>query len=155
MPGQFQVFYVRFHLAEQDPEIPGQQYHTTIFVQTDPDGSGTLHHVTGDISSRNGMRYVPTRRGPPRCAQTFESMEHLGITDAVTHPELWSTLLSTIPSPPQQKAFNIVTRRFEQFKTLEPLTFYEPEEPRQPLIKCMEWTLNRAIPALKCSGLIR
>lgn len=113
MPGQFLVFFARFHLAEQDPEIPGQQYHTTIFVETDTDGSGTIHHVTGDISTRNGMRYVPARRGPHRSAQSFQSIEYLGVTDAITHPELWSALLSTIPSPPQQKAFNTVTRRFE------------------------------------------
>lgn len=155
MPDQFQVFYVRFHLAEQDPEIPGQQYHTTIFVEKDPDGSGTLHHVTGDISTRNGMRYIPNRRGPPRSAQSFKSMESLGVTDAITHPELWSALLSTIPSPPKQKAFNTATRRFEQFKTLEPLMFYEPGEHRPPLVKCVEWTLNGAIPALRHSGLLR
>lgn len=155
MPGQLQVFFVRFHLAEQDPDIPGQRYHCSIFVKSEADGSGTLHNVTGDIGSRRGMQYVSVFRGPPQNAQSFDSMERLGVTDSITHPELWEALLSSIPKPPQQKAFNTWTRRFEPFKTLEPLTFYEPEEPKKPLVKCMEWTLDEAITKLRSSGLLR
>lgn len=101
------------------------------------------------------MRYVPVFRGPPQNAQSFDSMERLGIMDSITHPELWEALLSSILNTPQQKAFNIRTCRFEPLKTLEPLAFYEQEEPKKSLVKCMEWTLAEAIPKLRSSGLIR
>lgn len=69
IPRQLQVFLIRFYLAEQDPDVPGQHYHCSILVETEADGSGTLHHVTGDIGSRHGMQYVLVFRGPRRNAQ--------------------------------------------------------------------------------------
>lgn len=82
-------------------------------------------------------------------------MGRLGITDFITHPQLWEALLSSIPNPPQQKAFNTMTYRFEPFKTLGSLAFHEQEETKKHLVKCMEWTLNEAILKLRSSGLIR
>jgi hypothetical protein len=44
--------------------------------------------------------------------------------------------------------------RTEPFKALNPLTFYEQGEARRPLIKCTEWTNDRAIPALRANSLV-
>jgi hypothetical protein len=79
----------------------------------------------------------------------------LGITPANSVPAKWDTLLSTLPTPPQQKAYNIKTGRTEPFKALDPLTFYAADEERVLLVKCTEWTEERAIPALLQAGLIQ
>lgn len=68
---------------------------------------------------------------------------------------LWEQVLLATPTPPKQKAFNIATMTTEPFKTLNPLTFYNPGEPRRPLMKCTEWTEQYAIPALLKAGLIQ
>lgn len=57
MAQQYRVYTVRFSLSMPDPDMPTPRYHTAIFVETGEDGSGYLHHVTGDITSMGGMRY--------------------------------------------------------------------------------------------------
>lgn len=155
MSVQYPVFLTRFHLDMQDPHASGPRYHTTIFVASEADGSGVLHQVTGDISSPRGMYYYPSLMDPPEHSETFYSKEQLGVTDASTHPASWRRILNQLPAPPQQKAFNMKTRQTEPFKTLNPLVFYESGEERKPLVKCTEWTLDTAVPALKSAGLIR
>lgn len=155
MSVQYPVFLTKFHLGMQDPHASGPRYHTTIFVASEADGSGILHQVTGDISSPRGMFYYPNLTDPPEHSETFYSKEQLGVTDASTHPASWRRILNQLPAPPQQKAFNMKTRQTEPFRTLNPLVFYEPGEEREPLVKCTEWTLDTAIPALKSAGLIR
>lgn len=154
MSGYYEVYLVRYSLAMQDPDMPGPRFHTTIFVKTAADKSGVLHHVTGDITSANGMTYYPQQRRSPEYSQTFHSLEKLGVTPVSKHPVDWERVLRSVPAPPQQKAFNIKTMKTEPFKTQAPLTFYEPGEPRRPLVKCTEWTLERALPALRENGLI-
>lgn len=156
MSQMYTVWKLRFSLSLQDPDVPGVRYHTTIFVETDPTGhSGDIHHVTGDITSQQGMHYEKKFRDDPRRSRTFNSREFLGYTDASTYPQSWQTLLARVPAPHQQKAFNTKTMRTEPFKSLNPLTFYEPGEARPPLIKCTEWTEQRAIPSLQAAGLIK
>ncbi|KAK3065206.1 hypothetical protein LTS18_005992 [Coniosporium uncinatum] len=139
-----------------DPDIEGTRYHTTIFVETEPSsGKGVIHHVTGDITSANGMRYERKQRDRPEDSRTYHSKEFLGYTIASTYPQSWNTLLQNVPAPHQQKAFNVATMRTEPFKTLNPLTFYGSGEARPPLFKCTEWTEQRAIPALQSAGLIQ
>ncbi|KAI2896001.1 hypothetical protein CBS63078_8340 [Aspergillus niger] len=154
MSGYYEVYLARYSLAMPDPDMPGPRFHTTIFVKTAADKSGILHHVTGDITSPNGMTYTPQQRHSPEYSQTFHSLEKLGVTPASKHPDDWVKVLRSVPAPPQQKAFNIKTMKTEPFKSQSPLTFYEPGEPRRPLVKCTEWTLERALPALKTNGLI-
>ncbi|KAB8213011.1 hypothetical protein BDV33DRAFT_185658 [Aspergillus novoparasiticus] len=154
MSGYYEVYLARYSLAMPDPDMPGPRFHTTIFVKTAADKSGILHHVTGDITSPNGMKYTPQQRHSPEYSQTFHSLEKLGVTPVSKHPDDWVKVLRGVPAPPQQKAFNIKTMKTEPFKSLSPLTFYEPGEPRRPLVKCTEWTLERALPALKAEGLI-
>jgi hypothetical protein len=151
----YPVYKLRFFLAMADPDMPEPRYHTTIFVETDQaDQSGFLHHVTGDITSTHGMRYERKPRSRPEESRTFYNKELLGYTPANDYPTSFDNILSNVPAPPRQKAFNIATMRTEPFKTPNPLTFYKQGEARQPLVKCTEWTNDRAIPALQSTGLI-
>lgn len=154
MPEYYQVSLVKFHLGIQDPDISGERQHTTIFVQTGEDGSGTIHQVTGDVTSSEGMYYFPAPTGDPTSLEDFHSSRKLGVTPASTHPAEWQQLLGNLPAPPQQKAFNMRTMRTEPFKTRDPLTFYELGEPRRRLVKCTEWTMESAIPTLASRGLL-
>jgi hypothetical protein len=151
----YPVYKLRFSLAMADPDMPQPRYHTTLFVETNQaDESGFLHHVTGDITSSQGMRYERKPRSRPEDSATFYNKEFLGYTLANGYPTSFDNVLRNIPAPPQQKAFNPATMRTEPFKTLHPLTFYEQGEARRPLMKCTEWTNGRAIPALQAAGLI-
>lgn len=47
----------------QDPEETETRYHTVIFVATDDNGDGYIHHVTGDITA--GMTYQSKRGKQP------------------------------------------------------------------------------------------
>lgn len=153
MASAYPVYKIRYNLAVQDPDTIGTRYHTVIFVQTEADGSGDKHHVTGDITNTNGMTYeCKTERGDP--SDGLHSKELLGYTNTTHYPQAWKTLLSNVAPPPRQKAFNPKSMRTEPFKTLDPLTFYEPGEARRPLIKCTEWMEDRALPALWHAGLI-
>ncbi|KAI1770155.1 hypothetical protein F4818DRAFT_434108 [Hypoxylon cercidicola] len=133
----YAVYKLRFNLAMQDPDVPGTRYHTVLFVETNPDKSGRMYHVTGDITS--GMTFDTKSYHNPELSQNLHTKEFI---------------LATVPAPEKQKAFNIRTMKTEPFKTWDPLTFYEPGEQRRPLFKCTEWTEQRAIPALKQAGLI-
>jgi hypothetical protein len=141
-----QVFLVKFALPMQDPDLPSPRYHTTLFVETEPNGNGTIHQVTGDIASSASMHYAPTPSEPPERMPEFHTSQILGVTPVSKHPGEWQRALESILASPQQKAFNI--------KTKTPLMFYEPGEPRRRLVKCTEWTMERAIPELKKEGLI-
>ncbi|EEP80635.1 predicted protein [Uncinocarpus reesii 1704] len=152
---QYPVYLVRFHLDLPDPDRPTFLHHVTIFVETRPDRSGFIHHVTGDVTSMQGMSYERKPRDEPDKSRTYHSKEFLGVTDASTYPGAFDDVLKQIPPPHRQKAFNARTMRTEPFKTENPLTFYEPGEERRPLFKCTEWTLERAIPALRAAGVIK
>lgn len=154
MYGYYEVYLARYTLTLKDPDTPGPRYHTAIFVKTTPDKSGILHHVRGDITSAHGMEYIPEPKEFPEDSHNFHSVEKLGVTPVSKHPEDWEKVLRGVKAPHQQKAFNRKTMKTEPFKTLIPLTFYEPGEPRNPLMKCTEWTLERAVPALRANGLI-
>lgn len=154
MSEYYEVYLVRHTLAMPDPDVPGPRFHTSIFVKTAADKSGIQYHVTGDITSANGMVYNPQPKGYPEDSQSFHSLEKLGVTPVSSHPADWDRVLGSVPAPHQQKAFNTKTMKTEPFKTKAPLAFYGPGEPRRPLIKCTEWTLERALPALRANGLI-
>ncbi|KAJ0413107.1 hypothetical protein BJY00DRAFT_322506 [Aspergillus carlsbadensis] len=153
-PKYHDVFLARYTLAIQDPDTPGPRYHTGIFVATSSDGSGILHQVTGDVTSPGGMVYTPTAEPAPQDSEAFHSVEKLGVTPADRYPGDWEDVLRGIPPPPQQKAFNVRTMRTEPFKSREPLIFYEGGDERRALVKCTEWTLERAVPSLREGGLI-
>lgn len=155
MPATYTVYLVRSNLSIVDPDMPAPRYHTAIFVETQPDGSGVLHEVNGDITSSEGMRYESKFQTNPEDSSTFYSKEALGVTDAARYPKSFDNVLHQIPPPPQQKAFNSRTNRTEPFKSKDPLTFYEIGEHRKPLFKCTEWVLDQALPNLRSAGLIK
>jgi len=56
--------------------MPSPRYHTVIFVGTNSDGSGFIHHVTGDFVT--GMRYERKIGKIPEESGTFHNKELLG-----------------------------------------------------------------------------
>ncbi|KAI3145466.1 hypothetical protein CBS147326_416 [Penicillium roqueforti] len=151
----YPVYKVKLNLSMQDPDMPSPRYHTILFVQTNAQGpgSGTKHHVTGDIVT--GMHYEPVNYNDPETDENFFSKELIGHTRALNYPKNWNDILSSVPAPPKQKAFNTVTMRTEPVKSWDPVVFYEPGEPRRPLVKCTEWIEDRAIPILINAGLVQ
>ncbi|KAI2707293.1 hypothetical protein CBS147332_6947 [Penicillium roqueforti] len=151
----YPVYKVKLNLSMQDPDMPSPRYHTILFVQTNAQGpgSGTKHHVTGDIVT--GMHYEPVNYDDPETDENFFYKELIGHTRALNYPKNWNDILSSVPAPPKQKAFNTVTMRTEPVKSWDPVVFYEPGEPRRPLVKCTEWIEDRAIPILINAGLVQ
>lgn len=147
----FNVYRVQFTMAMPDPDMPSPRYHNVIFVQTEADGSGAVHHVTGDITS--GMVYATRREGRPEESEIFVRKEFIGTVESATYPEKIHLVLEALPPPPKQKKFNIKTMRTEQMKADG--SFYESGEARTPMIKCTEWTVDQAIPALYASGILQ
>ena len=145
------VYKVIYTLAMQDPDMPAPRYHHLIFVETKADGSGFAHQVLGDIAS--GMFYDAGRSERPEDAEMFIKKELLGTIDAADYPLRFDQVLVAQPPPPKQKHFNTKTMRTEQIKPDG--TFYEPGEARPPMIKCTEWTVNQAIPALYAAGIVQ
>ncbi|OCK73646.1 hypothetical protein K432DRAFT_312337, partial [Lepidopterella palustris CBS 459.81] len=75
----YPVYRLMFSLAMADPDMPQPRYHTTIFVETrQADQGGILHHVTGDITSSQGIRHEQKPRSRPEESRTFYNKEFLG-----------------------------------------------------------------------------
>jgi len=147
----YSVYKIRYTIAIPDPDMPSPRYHNVIFVESDPNGNGIIHHVTGDITS--GMYYDTKKAKRPEESESFYAKEFLGAIKASDYPHKMDQVLRAQPPPPKQKNFNIKTMKTEQMKPDG--TFYELSEPRPPMIKCTEWTVNQAIPALYASGVLR
>ncbi|OBT80629.1 hypothetical protein VF21_00523 [Pseudogymnoascus sp. 05NY08] len=147
----FNVYRVQFAMAMQDPDMPSPRYHNVIFVETEADDSGSVHHITGDITS--GMVYATRREGRPEESELFVLKEFIGTVESATYPEKINAVLEALPPPPKQKKFNIKTMRTEQMKADG--SFYEPGEARPRMVKCTEWTVEQAIPALYASGVLQ
>jgi hypothetical protein len=147
----YNVYKIRYTIAIPDPDMPSPRYHNVIFVETEPNGSGIIHHVTGDITS--GMAYDTKKGKRPEESETFYAKEILGTINVSDYPHEMDKVLKAQPPPPKQKSFNIKTMKTEQIKPDG--TFYEPDEPRPPMVKCTEWTVNQAIPALYTSGVLQ
>jgi hypothetical protein len=144
------IYSVKYTLGLADPEMPQPRYHTVIFAETFPDGSGHIHHVTGDLV--DGMSYQRKLGKNPQESQTFHQRIFLGTVPASSYPAQFDQICQSQPPPPKQKSFNIKTMRTEQVKPDG--TFYAPGEPRPAMIKCTEWTEQQAIPALYASGIL-
>ncbi|KFY87092.1 hypothetical protein V498_07289 [Pseudogymnoascus sp. VKM F-4517 (FW-2822)] len=85
----FNVYRVQFTMAMPDPDMPSvmpdpdmprPRYHNVIFVETEADGSGAVHHVTGDITS--GMTYATRREGRPEDSEIFVQKEFIGTVES-------------------------------------------------------------------------
>lgn len=146
----YNVFKIRYKIAIADPDMPSPRYHNVIFVETGANGDGIIHHVTGDITS--GMSYASKKGRRPEESETFYAKDFLGTIQKSDYPHKMDNVLKAQPPPPKQKHFNIKTMKTEQIRPDG--TFYAPGEPRPPMIKCTEWTMNQAIPALYDSGIL-
>ncbi|KAF5240673.1 hypothetical protein FAUST_4199 [Fusarium austroamericanum] len=160
MPSEwYPVFKVKNKMALPDPDMPPGRFHHAIFVEQEDDGSGTVYHVVGDVTSRQGMGYESKKAENPEELETFHSRELLGYTHSSQHPGIWDSVLSALPTPPQQKASNPKKQgKVEPFKEKVgdyEYVFYGPDEERKPLWKCTEWVERYAIPVLWQRGLLQ
>ncbi|QKD55510.2 uncharacterized protein FOBCDRAFT_39400 [Fusarium oxysporum Fo47] len=113
----YPVYKVKSHMALPDPHMPPGRFHHAIFVETSDNGFGTLYHVTGDVTSANGMSYESRDSPDPAQLEGFYSKELLGYTGSDVHPQQWSSVLASLPTPPQQKASSPKNQgRVEPFK---------------------------------------
>lgn len=142
---RYRVFKVKDGPIMSDPDVPGPRYHTVIFVETNADGSGYVHHVTGDLVK--GMEYQRRPGGRPEDSETFYQKPFLGTVSASSYPESVNKVCKSLPAPPPQKSFNLRTMKTEPIKPDG--SFCQPGESRSTLIKYTEWTEEHAIPALQ------
>lgn len=98
------------------------------------------------------MTYTSSPCSRPEDSPSLYAREFLGLVAAKHYPEEIERVLKGVPPPGKQKAFNASTMRTEQVKPDG--TFYGPGEFRPPMIKCTEWTIERAIPALRIAGIL-
>jgi hypothetical protein len=131
---------------------PGIRYHNVIFVETDADGGGRVLQVEGGIRNADVMTFNEKAGRKPEESRSFVRRHFLGQLQTSDYGSI-VRLLETVVPPPRQRNFNTITKTTEQYKPDG--TFYGPQEPRPPYMKCTEWTLQRAIPALWQSGLLR
>lgn len=143
----YPVYRVQYNLAMQDPFMLGKRYHNVIFVATNADGSGWVHHVTGDIVQSQGMTYERKPGREPDLSATFHSKTLIGYVREEGYPVNMDRILQSVPTPPRQRNFNPHTMRYEPCKPDG--TFYAPNESHPPYWKCTEWTQDKAIPALR------
>ncbi|EPS39035.1 hypothetical protein H072_7194 [Dactylellina haptotyla CBS 200.50] len=144
----YKVFRVEDRIAV--PDMPSPRYHNKIFVETEADGSGFIHHVTGDLVS--GMHYEVKKGEKPESSEIYHAKHFVGTIGASEYPANINEVLERLPAPGKQKSFNTTTMRTEQHKS--PGEFYAPGESRPPMFKCTEWTIYQAIPALEEAGVI-
>ncbi|KAF3911515.1 hypothetical protein ABW20_dc0108166 [Dactylellina cionopaga] len=147
----YNVYRIEYTIAVPDPDMPSPRYHNVIFVETEANGSGRIHNVIGDVVT--GMTYATRLEENPMTSETFFAKHYLGTVRISDYPVTVNETLWAIPPPGKQKSFNPTTMRTEQHKA--PGVFYAPGEPRPPMVKCTEWTINQAIPALLTAGIIQ
>ena len=151
----YRVYLAKFKISLRDPDLPWPRFHHVLFVETNPsDESGIKFHVVGDITRSIGMTYESKEYHNPQNSDNIQSKELLGYTHADGCQSRFDALLGSLPTPPQQKAYNPTTNTTELVKSWEPLTFYAPGEPRHLPWKCTEWTNEYAMPALWEAGYI-
>lgn len=107
--------------------------HHVIFIETEPDGSGLVFHVTGNIQS--GMAFEAKNGKRPENSASFVNKTYLGWVSADSLPHIEETC-RTIPPPKKQ---------FQGPKRLYP---------KEPLRRCQEWT-NEVISALTTNGILQ
>lgn len=158
-PTWYPVFKVKNTIGLSDPHMPPGRFHHALFVENRKNGDGTVYHVIGDITTRQGMSYESKKAQDPEESRTFYSKELLGYTYSEDQPAAWDSVLSVLPTPPQQKVGNPTNKGIvEPFKEKVgefEYTFYSPGEEQRPLWKCTEWIEWYAIPALLEHNLIQ
>ena len=129
----------------------GERFHNVLFVETDANGEGRILHVTGAIADLNGMRFEEKVGKRPEDSNTYHRKHYLGRIPADQYGALIQ-LMHSVPAPPRQRLFDARAMRWVQCKPDGSL--YQPGEAVPPYMKCTEWVLDRAIPALQQSGFL-
>ncbi|KAE9961244.1 hypothetical protein BLS_002915 [Venturia inaequalis] len=148
----YDVYRVEYKVALQDPLMgPGTRYHNGIFVHTEPDvetekGGGQLFSVKGAIGDSIGMEFEQKPARWPEESSTFRAKHYIGQIRKSDY-DTFRQLLASVPPPPRQRCFNTSTRGWEPCKPDG--SFYAPYETPPPYMKCTEWVLLKAIPALQ------
>ncbi|PVH90570.1 hypothetical protein DM02DRAFT_475401, partial [Periconia macrospinosa] len=148
----YNVYRVEYKLGLQDPLMgPGPRAHNAIFVETDQDGGGQILQVTGAITEPNGMYFQEKKGKRPEESETYLRKHYLGQIQAAKYPNVIQ-LMQSVPAPPLQRDFDSKTLSWVPCKPDR--SRYKPGETIPPYMKCTEWTLQRAIPALEHSRLL-
>ncbi|OJD12814.1 hypothetical protein ACJ73_09294 [Blastomyces percursus] len=139
--GQYRVYIPQLDTASPDPLDPQKRYHEGIFVETDPDGRGTLFHVTGDIIAFGGMRYEERSEYRPRESAHYHNIINIGwVLRDDFHKGRIGAILQNLPKPPKQQGPSFkpdpITGRCPMIWTKPNGEAYEPGEQRRPIIKC-------------------
>lgn len=140
----YRVYKAQYRLGLQDSDFNYIRYHTVIFVQTNADGSGHIHHVTGDLVL--GYRYETKIARAFEDSETFHASQYLGQINAASYPAAIDSVLQSQPPPCKQKVFSPSVMAYVRCKPDGQL--YGPGEYVPPLEKCTEWTERNAVPAL-------
>lgn len=147
----YNVYRVETKLGMQDPLMgPEERGHNAIFVEMGQDG-GRILQVTGAITDADGMYFEEKYDKHPEKSETYLRKHYLGQIQATQYSNVVQ-LLRSIPAPPLQRDFDYKTMSWIPCKPDK--SRYGPGEVIPPYIKCTEWTLQKAIPALENSGLL-
>ncbi|KAF2839714.1 hypothetical protein M501DRAFT_932994 [Patellaria atrata CBS 101060] len=148
----YEVYKASYRLGMQDPLMLAgpKRFHNSIFVVTNADGSGWIHHVVGDLVS--GCRYERKKGRAPQDSDSHEISIPLGRVRVEDYPQASENIMMTVPPPPRQRMFNPAT--YTTMPCKPDGTFYKAHETPIPYWKYTEWTEQKAIPALLQSGLI-
>jgi len=111
---------------------------------------GIIHHDVGDLVT--GMAYQKKSALQPENSQTFHAKQLLGKVKESKAAQI-EQICTQQPAPAKQEKFNPKTMKNEPIKANG--DFYQPGEPRARLIKCTEWTVERAIPALQAAKILQ
>lgn len=113
-------------------------------METNDDESGVIHHVVGDLGT--GMTYEQRPGLQSEIDPMFYAKQLIGRVKASKAADI-GKLCPQQPGPRIQKNFIKMTMNTELLKPDG--SFYQTAEPRARLFKCIEWTVERAIPALQ------
>lgn len=112
--------------------IGAPRNHLVIFVEKNPDGSGHIYQVAGDI--QNGMSFAHKPGRKPEDSATYLGKEYIGTVSATNYPRIES-IVNGIEPPKKQ---------FDGPKRINA---------QEPLRRCQEWTAE-AIQALKDASVV-
>lgn len=149
----YDTYRVETHLGLQDPLMgPRIRYHNILFFETQADGSGRAIQVNGTIADPTGMLYYESTTAAPEALEAFHKKYYLGQVRAEDY-EAVVKLLKGLERPPRQRVFD--TKILGYVKCKSDGSRYGDIETKLEYWKYTEWTLERAIPALEKSGLLR
>ncbi|ORX93611.1 hypothetical protein BCR34DRAFT_580403 [Clohesyomyces aquaticus] len=149
---EYNVYRIETHLGMQDPLMPpGPRFHNAIYVETAQNGGGRIIQVTGVIADAGGMYFEEKYGERPEGSDDFHRKHFLGQIQSERYMEVVQ-LMRSVPAPPRQRVFD--ARVMGHVPCKPDGSKYEPGEMVPPYMKCTEWTLGLAIPALQKSGLL-